>query len=130
MPLLFDTSVAIALLDADVTVIERRRAQDDAPFLSAVSQVELVPGLFRDERRSARNAERLNAFLEELEVLPFTSREVAAYERIVEANGFSRRLVIDRMIAATALANDLTLATLNPKDFRGISGLLVEDWSD
>jgi tRNA(fMet)-specific endonuclease VapC len=33
------------------------------------------------------------------------------------------------MIAATALANDLSLATLNPRDVRNIPGLAVEDWS-
>ena len=46
-----------------------------------------------------------------------------------DAKGFSRRLVVDRMIAATALANDLSLATLNPRDFRDIPGLKIEDWS-
>ena len=33
------------------------------------------------------------------------------------------------MIAATAMSQGLILATLNPRDFRNIPGLLIEDWS-
>ena len=124
-----DTSVAIALLDADASIIERRREQSDTAFLSVVSSVELIPGLYREGLINPRNAERLTAFVDEVEVLPFTSLEVGAYGLIVAAKGFSRRLVINRMIAATALANDLTLATLNPRDFHDTPGLTIEDWS-
>jgi predicted nucleic acid-binding protein len=73
---------------------------------------------------------RLQRLLEGVEELEFTGREVAAYASIIAVKGFSRRPVIDRMIAATALANDLDLATLNPRDFRGIPGLTIEDWSN
>ena len=48
---------------------------------------------------------------------------------IIAESGFSRRLVSDRMIAATAITYELTLATLNPRDFRSIPGLVIEDWS-
>ena len=47
---------------------------------------------------------------------------------IVEAIGFSRTKVLDRLIAATALANALPLATRNAKDFRDIPGLRLEEW--
>ena len=33
------------------------------------------------------------------------------------------------MIAATAMSQGPILATLNPRDFRNIPGLLIEDWS-
>ena len=67
--------------------------------------------------------------MELVEALPFTMAEVGAYSAIIGACGFSRRLIVDRMIAATAIARDLTLVTLNPRDFRGIPGLKVADWS-
>ena len=118
------------MLDGTPEIIERRRSQDEAALLSAVSRVELIPGAYVDGRLDRSRAARLEAFLEEVEILPFTESEVDAYQSIIAANGFSRRLVIDRMIAATALANELGLATLNPKDFRGIAGLAVEDWSN
>lgn len=117
------------MLDRDNAIVERRRDETDTAFLSIVSHVELIPGLYRNGTVEVSNARRLSALLDEVEVLPFTSREVDAYELIISALGFSRRLVVDRMIAATALANDLTLATLNPRDFRNIPGLKIDDWS-
>lgn len=129
MPVLLDTSVAIALLDDVRTTLDRRRDQDEAAFLSIVSRVELVPGIYADGQLNRGRANRLAAFLEEVETLPFSGPEADAYQSIIAANTFSRRLVIDRMIAATALANDLALATLNPRDFRNIPALQIEDWS-
>ncbi len=122
--------MAIALLEGAQAIVERQRDQTDTAFLSVVSRVELVPGLFAGGTRDHSRAERLTVFLEEVEELPFASAEVEAYEAIIAARGFSRRLIVDRMIAATALANDLTLATLNPRDFRDIPGLTTEDWSE
>jgi len=37
---------------------------------------------------------------------------------------------LDLLIAATAMAKDLTVATLNPRHFVLVQGLKVEDWSD
>ncbi len=59
--------------------------------------------------------------------LDFGESEIACYRRIVEANAFSRRKVADRMTAATALSHDLTLVTLNGRDFRDVPDLkLIE----
>ncbi|WP_028969405.1 PIN domain-containing protein [Sphingomonas sp. URHD0057] len=129
MPILLDTSVAVALLEGAPALIERRRDQNDTAYLSAVSRVELIPGLYVEGKLRRDRADRLTSFLGEVEELPFDQLEVEAYERIIAATGFSRRLVVDRMIGATALANDLTLATLNSRDFRDIPGLMIEDWS-
>lgn len=129
MPLLLDTSVAVALLDTVPAIVEHRRDLNETAYLSAVSRIELIPGLYLGGEYNQMRAERLDAFLENVEELPFTSREVEAYEQIIAQNGFSRRLIVDRMIAATAIANDLALATLNARDFREIGGLQIEDWS-
>jgi toxin FitB len=37
---------------------------------------------------------------------------------------------LDLLIAATAMAKELTVATLNPRHFGLVQGLKVEDWSD
>ncbi len=106
------------------------RARDgDALYLSVISHLELEAGVYRDPQLSSLFRMRLDRLLTRLEELDFTAREVTAYSSIVATKGFSRRLVVDRMIAATALANGLALATLNPKDFRDIPGLTIEDWS-
>ena len=102
------------------------RARDaDALYLSVISHLELEAGVYRDPQLRSLFRVRLERLLARLEELDFTVREVAAYSSIIAAKGFSRRLVVDRMIAATALANDLSLATLNPRDFRDIPGLTI-----
>lgn len=128
MPLLLDTSVAVDLID-DVAAVVERSAETDGLFISVISHVELEAGIYRDRDLGPLFRARLDELLAKVEELEFTAREVAAYATILSARGFSRRLVVDRMIAATALANDLALATRNPRDFRAIPGLTIEDWS-
>jgi predicted nucleic acid-binding protein len=50
------------------------------------------------------------------------------YLRIVETTGFSRRKVLDRMIAAQALVHRATLITRNAADFRDVPGLQILEW--
>ncbi|HEY0413823.1 MAG TPA: PIN domain-containing protein [Allosphingosinicella sp.] len=128
MPLLLDTSVAVDLIDQAESTISRVRGAD-ALYLSVISRVELEAGVYRKGALDMLLRARLDALVGRVEQLPFTGREVGAYATIIAALGFSRRRVVDRMIAATALTNDLSLATLNPRDFRGIPGLALEDWS-
>jgi tRNA(fMet)-specific endonuclease VapC len=126
---LLDTSVAVEVLE-EVTRTTERVAEVDGQFLSVISWLELEAGVYRDASQTANRRIRLDGLLEHVEVLDFTGREVAAYSSIVAASGFSRRLVTDRMIAATAMTHGLTLATLNPRDFRNVPGLTIEDWSE
>jgi tRNA(fMet)-specific endonuclease VapC len=128
LPLLLDTSVAVELLEDGQRIIERV-AELDGQFLSAISRVELEAGVYRHGRLIEKRRERLDALVAQVEELEFTGREVAAYSSIIAMKGFSRRLVVDRMIAATAITHGLALATLNPRDFSGIAGLTLEDWS-
>ena len=129
MPLLLDTSVAVDLIDGSPRVVQRRHQYDEEVFLSVISQVELEAGVYRDGEPDPRVRARIDQLLEAVQRLPFAQAEVAAYSAIIAQTGFSRRLVVDRMIAASAIANDLAVATLNPRDFRNIPDLIVEDWS-
>lgn len=51
-----------------------------------------------------------------------------AYRAIVEAAGYSRRKILDRMIAAQALAPRAALVTRNAADFQDIPGLVLVAW--
>jgi tRNA(fMet)-specific endonuclease VapC len=128
LPLLLDTSIAVDLIDQVPDILERTR-QVDFLYLSVISCIELEAAVYRDGKSDGLLRRRVDGLLERVETLPFTVREVAAYSSIIAAKGFSRRLVVDRMIAATALANDLKLATLNARDLRDIPALTIEDWS-
>jgi tRNA(fMet)-specific endonuclease VapC len=41
-----------------------------------------------------------------------------------------RRDPLDKLIAAHALALDVTLVTINPRDFVSYAGLRIENWVD
>jgi predicted nucleic acid-binding protein len=97
--------------------------------LSVISLVELEGGVRRDPSQSAVRRERLNGLLQTVEVLPFTVEISEIYGNVIEQLGFSRPHIIDRMIAAHALHASAALATSNIRDFSGIGGLLIEDWS-
>lgn len=125
---MLDTNVAIHLRDGDAVIDERVDALDPPLLLSVVSRVELEADLGRldasvDERRA-----RLDALLDAVPVLPFGTAEAQAYRDIVETRGFSRRKVLDRMIAAQAITAGATLVTRNGDDFRDIPGLELLEW--
>jgi predicted nucleic acid-binding protein len=127
---LLDTNVLINLIDGDADLRAARSRFGDAGYLSVISTVELHAGALVDGRVDSEISRRIAEIVDSLIELPFTSNEAEAYARMIGAVGFARRLIIDRMIAATAVTNGLTLVTANPRDFRGIPGLTIEDWSN
>jgi len=102
---------------------------DPPVFLSLVSRVELEDGVYRDPSLAAARRAALDLMLRHLPTIDFGEVEIAAYRAILETVGYSRRKTLDRMIGATALANDLALVTTNPADFRDIAGLDLVTWS-
>ena len=128
MSKLIDTNIAIFLADGVAEVVDRVATFDDLPSISMITLVELEGGVFAPVDETVRRRERLNLLLTALKVLPFERDIVAAYADIVSVLGFSRRRVLDRLIAATALVNDMTLVTANGPDFQHIPGLELEIW--
>ncbi len=61
-------------------------------------------------------------------MLAFDDTAADAYRQIVEAVGYSRRKILDRMIAAQALVHRATLVTRNAADFRDVPGLDLMAW--
>jgi predicted nucleic acid-binding protein len=66
--------------------------------------------------------------LQSIPVLAFGDDAADAYRNIIETSGYSRRKVIDRMIAAQALAHRLTLVTFNADDLADVPGLDLLRW--
>jgi len=103
---------------------------DDALAVSAICEAEVLYGL--ELNKAPRLAALYEGLLKErLRVLPVDSgvaRHFASLKAWAIRDGRSPS-DFDLLIAATARAHGLTLATLNIRHFRGFPGLSVEDWS-
>lgn len=125
---LIDTNIAIHLRDKDRDVILRLLGLPARPMLSIISLVELEGGIAAVPALAAIRRARLNAVMPQLTIAGFDEAVVSVYCEIVEAIGFSRSRILDRLIAATAIVNDLTLITINRADFGDIPNLKLEVW--
>ena len=128
MAFVLDTNVAIDLRDGVEAVTDRVDALGGGLLLSIISRVELEGGAARDPAQAALRRRRLEALLMGSSVLPFDSESADAYRSIIEATGYSRRKILDRMIAAQAIVHRATLVTTNPQDFRDVPGLALLEW--
>jgi len=125
---LVDTNIAIELRDGSSAISERIATLISRPALSLLTLVELEGGVYSRPELMRTRRIALDALLRRFDIAPFDARVVAAYGRIIATCGFSRRRILDRLIAATAIVNDLTLITSNGEDFRDIPGLKLEIW--
>ena len=85
----------------------------------------------RQSPKSPRRREILLALLENLEEIPFdrvAAREAARIRVDLERRG---HLIgpLDLMIAGTALSRSATLVTNNTREFAGVKGLRLADWT-
>lgn len=128
MAYLLDTNVAIHLRDGDPGVTARVAALDGAVLLSIVTRVELEGGVYREPAHAALRRARLDAMLAAIPTLAFDDAAADAYGDIVAQAGYSRRKLLDRMIAAQALVHRATLITGNENDFADVAGLQLLVW--
>lgn len=121
------------LLDTSVLVehdcIDAGRLPDESA-IAAITLAELAAGpqATADEAERARRQDRLMWATATWEPLPFDAQAARAYGLVFaaarRAGRTSRARMADLLIAATALANNLTLYTRNPSDFTGLEALL------
>ena len=128
MGYLLDTSVAVHLREGEGWATARLRQLDQDAFLSAITRVELEGGIHARPALTERRRAAVRAMLTSLPVLDFDFEMAETYGAILETTGFSRRKIVDRMIAATALVEGLTLITTNGDDFRDVPGLELVEW--
>lgn len=103
---------------------------EDALSISALCEAELLQGL--EHSGSTRLWELYRRLLHQrFPILDFTSSVASTYGTLagVLFRAGRPRPVLDLLIAATAKHHGLIIATLNVKDFSGIPGVAVEDWS-
>jgi predicted nucleic acid-binding protein len=120
------------LLDTSTVILLGRLSADDLPeevLISTITLAELSVGPLvatTDDGRAARQA-HLQQAEADFEPVPFDAAAARAFGRVAASLRSSGRKpsarAYDALIAATAIANGLSLYTCNPHDFRGIADL-------
>lgn len=129
MACIIDTNVAIHLRDGDTGVTARLAKLGDGVLMSIVTRVELEGGVYRVPEHASIRRARLDVIIAAIPALAFDDMAAGFYANILAEAGYSRRKILDRMIAAQALAHRATLITMNAEDFSDIPGLDLLDWS-
>jgi tRNA(fMet)-specific endonuclease VapC len=119
---LLDSDICIyALLGRSELLRQRLGEQPEgAVAISAVTLAEVGVGYGSE----IDEAEELEAFLAQVEVLPFEGSAARVYAALP-----FRRGSFDRLIAAHAIATGRTLVTNNEADFSDVPQLQVENWT-
>ncbi len=79
--------------------------------------------------KSARLAENVALIAQNVDILPFDRAAAETYGALLGKIEPKRRRMLDRMVAAQAIASGLKLITLAPEDFADIPELLLESWA-
>ena len=127
---LLDSGTCFALLKGSAPVRQRLSSQEPAGArLSAVVKAELLEAA-RAADDVAHHLELLQRFFEPFGSLVFDDRCAEQYAVLVAQQPPDSELsATDLMVAATALAHDLTLVTPRSGEFSTVAGLPVEDWT-
>jgi tRNA(fMet)-specific endonuclease VapC len=119
---MLDSNAMILLLDLDQRVLRRASECFEGELCSsAIAYAEVVRGTAAG-KPPARDL--LDQAVATIPILPFDQAAADLYARLP-----FRRHRFDRLIAAHALALDLTLVTANTSDFADVPGLKVENWT-
>lgn len=128
---LLDANACIRLINGTSPGLLARFKQENPATLrmSSVVRAELTFGA-RNSSRAAENLRLIVGFWEPFKSLPFDDPSAEQYGLIRAELKRQGRLIgsNDMLIAATALAYDVTLVTHNTREFARIPGLKLEDW--
>lgn len=126
---MLDTNMCIYLMKNQPEEVAKRFAQcyvGDV-VMSAITYAELEYGV---EATADPERERINLanLIEDIQVVPFDGAAGAAYGPIRLATRDSKKDHLDKLIAAHAVALDITMVTNNVKDFAKYPGVVTENW--
>ena len=129
---LLDTNICIYLMKHQPPQVAERfsACRVGEVLISAITAAELEYGVVASGADADRNSAALARFLHEVHVAPFDGAAARVYGPVRMASRERRRDALDKLIAAHALALDVTLVTNNPRDFASYPGLRLENWVD
>jgi tRNA(fMet)-specific endonuclease VapC len=128
---LLDTNACIRVLNgSSARLIARLRSHAPSEIrVSSVTRAELLYGARRSSRVT-ENLRLLASFFAPIVSLPFDDACAEEYGAVRAQLAAAGQPIgpNDLLIAATALAHDITLVTHNLREFSRVAGLKVEDW--
>ncbi len=127
---MLDTNICIYLMKNNPPEVAARFAQYyvGEVVLSAITLAELEYGVTCSGDKAAHNQAALDILMEDIVVVPFDAGAAGAYGPVRLATRNRKRDALDKLIAAHAIALDVTLVTNNEADFTDYSGLNIENW--
>ncbi len=118
-----DTNAIIDFLVGKLPTQAREKIQNTRPEISVITQLEL----FSSSKTPPHEILRLNAFVKVAKIYNVIDEQVLGQAILLRRN--FKLKTPDAIIAATAIANGLTLITRNVKDFDNIPALaLLNPW--
>ena len=127
---MLDTNMCIYLMKHQPPEVAARFAEcyvGDV-VMSAITLAELEYGVACSGERQAQNRKALDLLVEEILPVAFDAGPAAAYGPIRLATRGKTGDALDKLIAAHAVALDVTLVTNNQGDFSRYPGVRVENW--
>lgn len=131
MPYLLDTCTLSDYLKGDVNTMQRLKQEKPYKiFVSSITRFEIEYGLKLKPSLTKKIAPQLEAIYQKIKTIDFSIAEanIAAKIRSELKQAGNPIGYYDLLIAATALANNLTVVTSNVKEFSRIKDLSVENW--
>ncbi len=128
---MLDTDMCIYLMRERPEQVAARfaRCYVGEVVMSAITLAELEFGVACSAGRREHNQRALDALLEDIPAIPFDTAAARAYGPIRLATRERTRDALDKLIAAHAVALEVTLVTNNESDFAGYPGLTIENWA-
>ena len=131
MTYLLDTNICIYLIKLKpISVVERIRTESiDQIGVSSITLAELEHGVSKSAFPE-RNRIALVEFVTPFRILEFGQSAAHEYGRLRSRLEKAGQLIgpLDFLIAAHAVADNLTLVTNNEREFRRVPNLKIENW--
>lgn len=113
------------------SVMRRWREHSESRYcISVICHLEVLYGVYHSKQPALRTAWQ-RILKDRFDMFSFDEMCAECYAGLQAEAAKAGRMhpAFDLMIGATALVHNASLATCNPRDFEGIPGLEVEDWS-
>lgn len=128
---LLDTNICIYAINGRHPMLSEKllSIHPSEIFISSITVGEMEYGAAKSHW-GERTKQIMHAFLANYDILPFTDQDAAlfgAFRAQLESAGITVG-VLDVMIAAQGVSNNLTVVTHNTREFIRIPGIKLDDW--